>query len=89
MEYVWQCTFYNELRCDPTELQGVLLTDNPHNPKANREKMIQIMFETFEVPNCYIAKRPVMSLYTAGRTTGLVVESGDSVSQAVPVFEGC
>merc|ERR1712073_200881 len=84
----WQHTFYNELRCNPTELTGVLLTEAPRNPKANREKMTTIMFETFEVPNCYISIQAVMSLYAAGRTTGLVVDSGDGVSHTVPVFEG-
>lgn len=50
--------------------------------------MIQIMFETFEVRNCYVAIQAVMSLYAAGRTTGLVVDAGDGVSHTVPVFEG-
>jgi len=88
MEKVWQHTFYNELRVTPSETSGVLLTEAPRNPKANREKMIQIMFETFEVPNCYVAIQAVMSLYAAGRTTGLVVDSGDGVTHTVPVFEG-
>merc|ERR1712087_510187 len=60
----------------------------PRNPKANREKMVSIMFETFEVQNTYIAIQAVMSLYAAGRTAGLVVDSGDGVSHTVPVFEG-
>merc|ERR1712216_870812 len=88
MEKVWHHTFYNELRVAPNEAKGVLLTEAPRNPKANREKMVQIMFETFEVQNVYVAIQAVMSLYSAGRTTGLVVDSGDGVSHTVPVFEG-
>ena len=88
MEKVWHHTFYNELRVTPSEQTGVLLTEAPRNPKANREKMIEIMFGTFEVQNCYVAIQAVMSLYAAGRTTGLVVDSGDGVSHTVPVFEG-
>ena len=88
MEKVWQHTFYNELRVNPSESNGVLLTEAPRNPKSNREKMVSIMFETFEVPNCYVAIQAVMSLYAAGRTTGLVVDSGDGVSHTVPIFEG-
>jgi len=88
MEKVWNHTFYNELRTTPSESGGCLLTEAPKNPKENREKMVQIMFETFEVPNCFVAIQAVMSLYSAGRTTGCVVDSGDGVSHTVPVFEG-
>jgi actin-related protein len=88
MEKVWNHTFYNELRVAPNEATGVLLTEAPMNPKANREKMTQIMFDTFEVQNLYVAIQAVMSLYSAGRTTGLVVDSGDGVSHTVPVYEG-
>jgi len=88
MEKVWHHTFYNELRVSPNEIKGVLLTEAPRQPKANREKMVQIMFETFEVQNIYVAIQAVMSLYSAGRTTGLVTDSGDGVTHTVPVFEG-
>merc|ERR1711937_1133720 len=64
------------------------LTEAPRNPKANREKMVQILFETFNVANLYVAIQAVMSLYSAGRTTGLVTDSGDGVTHTVPVFEG-
>lgn len=46
------------------------------------------MFETFQVQNMYVAIQAVMSLYANGRSTGLVVDSGDGVSHTVPVFEG-
>jgi len=88
MEKVWHHTFYNELRVAPNECKGVLLTEAPRNPKKNREKMVQVMFETFEVQNIYVAIQAVMSLYSAGRTTGLVVDAGDGVTHTVPVFEG-
>ena len=85
---IWHHTFNKELHVAPEE-HPVLLVESHLNDKSNqREKMTQIMFETFNTPAMYIAIQGLLSLYASGRLTGIVIESGDGVSYTVPAHEG-
>ncbi|KAI9504954.1 actin family [Coemansia spiralis] len=87
MEKIWSYIYNDELKT-LSEEHPVLLTEAPLNPSSNREQAAQVFFETFNVPAFYTSIQAVLSLYASGRTTGVVLDSGDGVSHAVPVFEG-
>jgi len=87
MEKIWHHTFCNELRVAPEE-HPVLLTEPPLNPKSNREKAIEIMFDVFHTPATYVSIQAVLSLYASGRNSGVVLDCGDGVTHTVPIYEG-
>ena len=87
MEKIWDYCFYERLCIAPAEYP-VLLTDEPLNSKANREKMTQIFFETYLTPAVYVSNKAPLSLYASGKRTGVLVDIGDDVSYSVPVYEG-
>ena len=86
MEKIWHHTF-DELHVEPEE-HPIFLTESPLNPDRNRQTMTQIMFETFNTPAMYVANQAVLSLYASGRNTGIVLDFGDGVSNAVPIYQG-
>jgi centractin len=87
MERIWQYVYQEGLKT-LSEDHPVLLTEPPLNPRSNRENAAQILFETFNVPALYNSVQAVLSLYASGRTTGIVLDVGDGVAHAVPVYDG-
>jgi len=70
------------------ELQPILLTELSQTPKIHREKLTTLMFEQFALPATYMSVQSLLSLYACGKTTGLVLECGHEISQAVPIVDG-
>eukprot|EP01060_Flectonema_neradi_P008994 TRINITY_DN16437_c0_g1_i3.p1 TRINITY_DN16437_c0_g1~~TRINITY_DN16437_c0_g1_i3.p1 ORF type:complete len:421 (+),score=84.82 TRINITY_DN16437_c0_g1_i3:68-1330(+) len=71
----------------PLLLSEPVLTDLT-SAKENREKITEILFESLGIPSLYISQAPVLSLYSSGRTTGMVVEMGYGTCHTAPIFEG-
>jgi actin len=65
-----------------------VITESPLNPSKYREKTIETLFELFNLEGVYLASKCLLSLYSTGRITGCVVESGHGVSYSVPIYEG-
>ncbi len=88
MERVWHHAFCHELCVAPEAHHTVLMTETLMNPKANRERMTQMMLESLKVTALYVISQPVLSLYASGRTVGCVLHSGGDTTQIVPIYEG-
>lgn len=65
MFQLWNYTFFNKLKVD-TRGRKVLLTEPPMNPTKNRERMAQIMFESYGFDGIYVAIQAVLTLYAQG-----------------------
>ncbi|KAK6909511.1 actin binding protein [Kwoniella mangroviensis CBS 10435] len=87
MGHLWDYTFQEKLQIDPRG-RKVLLTEPPMNPKVNRHKMAEVMFEQYGFGGIYVAIQAVLTLYAQGLQTGVVVDSGDGVTHIVPVYDG-
>lgn len=87
MELLWEHTFFEALNVNPSN-HPVLLTEPPYNPKPNREEIVEIMFEVFGVPSLNISIQGVLALLGQGRTTGIVLDSGEGVTHTIPIYDG-
>jgi len=64
------------------------MTEAPLNRRRNRDQIAEIFFETIRSPALFFSPPSVLSLYASGRTTGVVLDVGEGVTHAVPVYEG-
>ncbi|XP_015258599.1 PREDICTED: actin, cytoplasmic-like [Cyprinodon variegatus] len=74
LENLWIHAFNSLLQINPEEYP-ILMSENAMTPKVHREKKAQILFEDFKVPALYLANQSVLSLYSSGRTTAIVIET--------------
>ncbi|TMW59622.1 hypothetical protein Poli38472_004691 [Pythium oligandrum] len=88
MEKLWDYTFKERLGINPADGHRILLTEPPLNPKRNREKLTEIMFEKYGFEGCNITTQAMLTLYAQGIVTGVVIDTGDGVTHVVPVYEG-
>eukprot|EP01084_Bolivina_argentea_P204445 349145_1 len=88
LEQLWQYIFYNELHIAPEEHPLCVAHCIGSGTKSPREKMIQIAFETFNVPAYYTVYPQILACYASGRTTGLVLDSGHGITYSMPIYEG-
>jgi len=88
LEHIWEHVLINELRVNPLQ-HHVMMTDPGGTAvKLNRERMAQIMLEKFGVPGFHVAPQPVLGMYAQGKTSGVMVHSGEGVTMVTPIWKG-
>ena len=87
LEKFWHHIFYKMMKLQPEE-HPILCMEPVLSNLKDREKMTQIMFETFNVRSLFISLQSVLALYANGRTTGCVLECGDGLSNSASIYEG-
>lgn len=71
----------------PEEI-SIMITESPNSPKENKQKLSELLFETFNVQNIHIANSSMLGLFSYGKTSGLIVDSGFNITSSVPLYEG-
>ncbi|KAJ3338327.1 Actin-like 6A [Gonapodya sp. JEL0774] len=78
---------YDLLRANPAE-HPLLFSEPVWNTRDLREKVTELMFEAYNVPAFFLVKDAVLTAFAHGKTTALVVNSGATTTNVVPVYEG-
>ncbi|KAN0027381.1 hypothetical protein ACTFIU_010328 [Dictyostelium citrinum] len=88
MEKLLNYSFHQVLNISCEE-HPILITDSPFNSKANRERITQIMFETYNAKSISIINRASLSLIGSGtKESGIVSHCGYGESYSVPIYQG-
>ncbi|NXX60136.1 ACL7A protein, partial [Scopus umbretta] len=90
----WNCVqdtlehiFQTEMKIQPED-HAVLVSVPPLCSITDKERYAEMMFEGFHMPAVHIAYQSHLSMYSYGKTSALVVESGHGASHVVPIYEG-
>ncbi|KAF3970687.1 hypothetical protein ACB098_11G177000 [Castanea mollissima] len=88
MEDLLHHVLYSGLGWEMGNEGQILFTDPLSTPKAVREQLVQLMFETFNISGFYASEQAVLSLYAVGRISGCTVDIGHGKIDIAPVIEG-
>ena len=69
---------YASLGADPTA-RPLIVTEPQSMVDRDRIRLCEMLFETLNVPACYLRPQPLLSLYSYGSTSGVVVDIGERI----------
>jgi len=80
--------FYTLLRIENLSTYPVLYTEPPFLQQETKEYIARVLYETHRVKSLIMIPTPVLSLFSVGLTTGIVIESGDGTTWICPIISG-
>ncbi|MHA1293136.1 MAG: hypothetical protein ACTSQJ_10745 [Promethearchaeota archaeon] len=80
--------FYTLLRIENLSEYPVLYAEHPFIQRETKEYIVRVLFETHRVKSLMMVPSPLLSIFSVGLTTGLVIESGDGLTWIVPIING-
>lgn len=86
LEKIWNYIFTNELKTKP-ESHNILITESLFSSNSDRDKIAQIMYEKFSVFHICIEPQPLLTFHYSNKNSGLIIETGESYTQVIPIFE--
>lgn len=79
---------FHDLHVTDTSLIPVLVTQPVILPKNNKKVLAEIFFENQNTQYLFFGTQSVLSLFAHGKSDGIVLESGEGVTQVASVFNG-
>jgi len=86
VEHLWQAAYNDMLHVNSSE-HPLLCTEPAWNTSENREKMMELAFEKFDVPAFYVAKDAVMTAYSDSHKSCLMAVVDFLLSVCSIVFQ--
>jgi actin-related protein len=87
LEDILNKSLIDQLMINPKETP-LLFTEPALHNKEPRLKLTEFMFEKYQVPAIFIGKAPVLASFSCGRSTAVIVDSGNKLTYATPVHDG-
>nr|ADI46900.1 ARP4m [Volvox carteri f. nagariensis] len=87
VEAVYNHALRDRLGVRPEEF-ALMLAEPTHNTRGSRERLVELVFETFQAPAMFVAKNAMLSAFATARQTSLVVDVGYRAATAAAVQDG-
>ena len=80
--------FYTLLRIENLSNYPIFYVEPLFIPRETKEYIARVLFETHKIQSLIMVPSPILSVFSVGLNTGLVIESGHGITSIVPIING-